>query len=77
MAKITQKSNYSNLEIKISGYHSHQSKDSSILPSSRVGVSDPGAQIPNLTSGVNGICSLGNLGMTITWIPTDPRISNF
>ena len=33
MAKITQKSNYSNLEIKISGYHSHQSKDSSILPS--------------------------------------------
>lgn len=32
MAQITQKSNYSNLEIKISGYHSHQSKDSSILP---------------------------------------------
>lgn len=32
MAKITQKSNYSNLEIKISGYYSHQNKDSSILP---------------------------------------------
>ena len=43
---------------------------------SREGISDPGALLPNLTSGVNGICSLGNLGMTITWIPTDPRISN-
>ena len=31
MAKITQKSNYSNPEIRISGYYSNQSK-SSILP---------------------------------------------
>ena len=44
---------------------------------SREDVSDAGAQLPNLTSGVNGRCSSGKLCMTMTWIPTDLRISNF
>ena len=43
---------------------------------SREGISDPGARLPNLTSGVNGRCSLGKLCMRISWIPTDLRISN-
>ena len=44
---------------------------------SREGISDPGAQLPNLTSGVNGRCSLGKLCITITWIQTGLSISNF
>ena len=43
----------------------------------REDVSDLGAQLPNLASGVNGRCSFGKLCMTMTWIPTDLRISNF
>ena len=42
---------------------------------SREDVSDPGAQLPNLASCVDGRCSLGKLCITITWIPTDLRIS--
>ena len=38
-------------------------------------VSDPGARLPNLAYGANGRCSVGKLCMTITWIPTDVRIS--
>ena len=44
---------------------------------SREDVSDLDARIPNLASGANGRCSLDKLCMTITWIPTDRRISNF
>ena len=35
---------------------------------STVGISDLGAQLPNLASAVNGKCSLGKLCITITWI---------
>ena len=42
---------------------------------SREDVSDPGAQLPSLASGVNGRCSFGKLYMTMTWIPTHLRIS--
>ena len=44
---------------------------------SREGVSDRGARIPNLASGVNGRCSFRKLCMTMTWIQKDLRISNF
>ena len=42
---------------------------------SREGISDPGARIPNLASGVNGRCSFPKLCMTITWIQKDLRNS--
>ena len=44
---------------------------------SRMGISDLGAWIPNLAFGVNGRCSLGKLCMRISWIIADLRISNF
>ena len=44
---------------------------------SREGVSDLGARLPNLASGVNGRCSFRKLCMTMTWIQKDLRISNF
>ena len=44
---------------------------------SREGISDPSAQLPNLTSGVNGRCSLGKLCITITWIQSGLSVPNF